>query len=84
MPSAAATPWALILAGGDGLRLRGLTRRHSGDSRPKQYCALRLAALPVKDVEWTDRGHPARVMATWQRTGARPDWLTDVELEPAV
>jgi mannose-1-phosphate guanylyltransferase len=35
-----AGPWTLILAGGDGVRLRGLTRRISGDTRPKQYCAL--------------------------------------------
>jgi len=40
MPSGAAPPWALILAGGDGVRLRGLTRRISGDTRPKQYCAI--------------------------------------------
>jgi mannose-1-phosphate guanylyltransferase len=43
MPSGAAPPWALILAGGDGVRLRGLTRRISGDTRPKQYCAIDAA-----------------------------------------
>lgn len=31
---------ALILAGGDGTRLRDLTRRLSGDDRPKQFCPL--------------------------------------------
>jgi mannose-1-phosphate guanylyltransferase len=31
-------PWAVILAGGDGTRLQGLTRRITGDSRPKQFC----------------------------------------------
>jgi len=31
---------AVILAGGDGLRLRRLTRRIAGDERPKQFCAL--------------------------------------------
>ena len=35
-----APPWALILAGGDGTRLRALTRRVSGDARPKQFCPL--------------------------------------------
>jgi mannose-1-phosphate guanylyltransferase len=33
-------PWALILAGGDGTRLSALTRRISGDPRPKQFCPL--------------------------------------------
>ena len=30
--------WAVILAGGDGVRLRELARQFSGDSRPKQFC----------------------------------------------
>jgi mannose-1-phosphate guanylyltransferase len=32
--------WAIILAGGDGLRLRPLTRLITGDDRPKQFCPL--------------------------------------------
>lgn len=32
--------WGIILAGGDGVRLRGLTRLISGDDRPKQFCPL--------------------------------------------
>ena len=31
---------AIILAGGDGLRLRSLTRAIAGDDRPKQFCPL--------------------------------------------
>ena len=45
-PKALVTPpdalerWGLILAGGDGTRLQGLTRIITGDDRPKQFCQL--------------------------------------------
>lgn len=32
--------WAVILAGGDGTRLRPLTMSISGDDRPKQFCPV--------------------------------------------
>lgn len=32
--------WAVVLAGGDGTRLQELTRRISGDKRPKQFCSF--------------------------------------------
>jgi mannose-1-phosphate guanylyltransferase len=32
--------WAIILAGGDGTRLKSLTRRIAGDERPKQFCPV--------------------------------------------
>lgn len=38
--SSSHTPWAVILAGGDGVRLRPLSRLISGDDRPKQFCPL--------------------------------------------
>jgi mannose-1-phosphate guanylyltransferase len=32
--------WAIILAGGDGTRLRSFTRTITGDERPKQFCPI--------------------------------------------
>src|SRR5437016_10491659 len=32
--------WGVILAGGEGKRLRSLTRLVTGDERPKQFCPL--------------------------------------------
>jgi mannose-1-phosphate guanylyltransferase len=40
VPSFRARPWAVILAGGEGCRLRPLTRSISGDDRPVQFCAV--------------------------------------------
>jgi len=36
--SKGAVRWALIPAGGRGVRLRPLTRRIADDDRPKQFC----------------------------------------------
>jgi mannose-1-phosphate guanylyltransferase len=35
-----AEDWAIVLAGGDGTRVRDLTRAPNGDSVPKQYCTF--------------------------------------------
>jgi mannose-1-phosphate guanylyltransferase len=32
--------WGLVLAGGEGTRLRSLTRALTGDDRPKQFCSV--------------------------------------------
>jgi len=32
--------WAIVLAGGDGIRLQDLTRKIDGDSRPKQFSRI--------------------------------------------
>ncbi len=34
------TRWGVVLAGGDGVRLRPVTRLICGDDRPKQFCPL--------------------------------------------
>jgi mannose-1-phosphate guanylyltransferase len=33
-------PWGVVLAGGDGVRLRPLSRLIAGDDRPKQFCRI--------------------------------------------
>lgn len=43
--------WGLVLAGGDGLRLRCLTRQISGDERPKQFCPL-LGEATLLEQTW--------------------------------
>src|SRR5262249_1551698 len=40
----------------------------------------RLLAMRVKDVGWSDWGHPARVLASLHRTGRRPNWLQSGKL----
>jgi mannose-1-phosphate guanylyltransferase len=42
-----------------------------------------LVTVRVKSVDWSDWGHPQRVMATMRRTGWRPAWLNRVELASA-
>jgi len=42
--------WAVILAGGDGTRLKSLTRHIAGDERPKQFCSV-LGRATLLDVE---------------------------------
>jgi hypothetical protein len=69
--------WSLVLAGGDGRRLRPLTRRISGDERPKQFCKVLGQETLVEQtlrLGWNDLGEPRRVMATLARIGARPAW----------
>jgi len=32
--------WAVMLAGGDGIRLQSLMLKIAGDARPKQFCSI--------------------------------------------
>jgi hypothetical protein len=40
----------------------------------------RLSTIRVKGVDWSDWGHPGRVIATLARAGRRPSWLDRVDL----
>lgn len=43
--------WGVILAGGDGTRLKSLSRRITGDERPKQFCPLISDMSLVKETQ---------------------------------
>ena len=67
-----ADDWAIVLAGGDGTRVRDLTRAPNGDSIPKQYCTfggekslLRLALDRARSVVPPD--HVITVVAEQHR-----------------
>ncbi len=60
--SRASDDWAIVLAGGDGTRVRDLTKAPNGDPIPKQYCTfggekslLRLALDRARSVVRPDR-----------------------------
>src|SRR6202008_1398846 len=41
--------WAVILAGGDGSRLREITTTEAGEVIPKQFCSLRRRTCLLED-----------------------------------
>jgi mannose-1-phosphate guanylyltransferase len=43
--------WAVILAGGDGTRLKSLTRQITGDERPKQFCSVMGGATLLEETQ---------------------------------
>jgi hypothetical protein len=43
--------WGVILAGGDGTRLKSLSRRITGDERPKQFCPVLSDMSLVKETQ---------------------------------
>lgn len=51
--------WAVILAGGDGSRLLQLTRKITGNERPKQFCSfLGTGTLPDETRRRVELGFP--------------------------
>lgn len=49
--SARDNEWAVILAGGDGTRLKSLTRHIAGDERPKQFCSVLSGATLLEETQ---------------------------------
>jgi mannose-1-phosphate guanylyltransferase len=70
-------PWAIVLAGGGGSRLRGCTVDSSGHHVPKQYCLvdgsrtlLQLAVARAK--RFADPGHVMVVVSSQHREWWKP------------
>jgi len=64
--------WAIVLAGGEGVRLRALTRQLYG----VESSSLSLAVAPIPASTWFDLGTPERVARILGRSGApAPSWL---------
>ena len=81
--------WGVILAGGEGERLRPFVAEDLVAEPPRILLEQPLnrdtapgILLPVREVLWSDWGEPARTEETVRRIGLTPSWLTGIE--PAV
>lgn len=76
--------WALVLAAGDGMRLRGLTTDGAGLSTPKQFCSLHGGqSLVGEAIDRAERLAPReRVLAVVAAAHARW-WASDLAGLPA-
>lgn len=56
--------WGIVLAGGEGVRLRGFVRRHVGTDAPKQFCAFVGARTMVEHTVQRAESiiHPERLL----------------------
>jgi mannose-1-phosphate guanylyltransferase len=74
--------WAAILAGGEGLRLRPLTRLIAGDDRPKQFCRMFGGRTLLDDtrLRLTSQVEPGRTIyvVTRHHEGLYREQLSDV------
>ena len=64
--------WSIVLAGGDGTRLRALTTRPCGTSVPKQFCSLHGGRTLLEDAVAraagiTDESHICAIVAQQHR-----------------
>lgn len=75
--------WSIVLAGGEGARLRSLTRALHGTDLPKQFAVIRgnrslLQATMRRSASWSDGEHSVVVVAADREALARRQ-LDDVE-----
>ena len=47
--------WGILLAGGEGTRMRPLIRSWLGENRPKQYCTFDTVLVPCSSTPLTGR-----------------------------
>src|SRR5512138_161057 len=64
--------WSIVLAGGDGTRLRALTMRPCGTAVPKQFCSLQggrtlLEDAVVRAAGVVDKQHICAIVAQQHR-----------------
>jgi mannose-1-phosphate guanylyltransferase len=76
--------WGVLLAGGDGIRLKNLTRLISGDDRPKQFCRLfgddSLLGRARKRAERSISPEQILVPLTWSH---RAFYVQEPEIRPS-
>jgi mannose-1-phosphate guanylyltransferase len=75
--------WAIVLAGGDGRRLRPLTTSLSGIAVPKQYCSLWGGSSLLEEAMVRAAGiAPLRRTCTVVAAGHRRWWSTSLAQQP--